>query len=67
MFSQIQSDLHLIVVVLSTTGIVVFLLLLGDAIPHLRDDVRLEVDMENPYGVNVSYFCVFKSVVLCLL
>ena len=58
--SQIQTDLHLLVVVLSTTGIVVFLLLLGEAIPHLRGDVRLEVDMENPYGVNVSCLCMHE-------
>ena len=60
-FPQIQTDLHLIVVVLSTTGIIVFLLLLGEAIPHLRDDVRLELDLENPYGVNVSYVSAFSA------
>ena len=39
---------------MAISGIVACLLLLGEAIPYLRDSVAKEEDTENPLGVNVS-------------
>ena len=51
--TQILNDWHLIGIVLALSGIVTCLLLLGEAIPYLRDDVTTEQDAENPHGINV--------------
>lgn len=51
---QILTDWQLIGVVLGISGIIGCLLLLGEAIPHLRDSVVKEQDTENPEGKNVS-------------
>ena len=41
-------------ITLTITGIAVFLLLLGSAVPHLRGNVTLENDLEDPTGETVS-------------
>ena len=51
--TQILNDWHLIGIVLALSGIVTCLLLLGEAIPYLRDSVTEEQDTENPHGINV--------------
>lgn len=58
---QILTDVHLIVVVLIITGIVIILLVLEEAFPSLRGHVQLDVDMENPQGIDV------RSMTLLLL
>ena len=52
-FTQILTDWQLIGVVLAISGIVTCLLLLGEAIPYLRDSVVKEQDTEKPHGTNV--------------
>ena len=47
-------DWQLIGIVWALAGIVTSLLLLGEAIPYLRDSVTKEQDMERPKGINVS-------------
>ena len=39
---------------MAVTGIDVFLLFLGEAIPPLRDHVSIERDMENLQGISVN-------------
>ena len=48
-------------------GIAVFLLLFGDAIPQLRDNVTQEVDMENPEGMNVCHSSILTLYQPCML
>ena len=54
MYFQILTDWHLIGAVFALTGIVVFLLFLGDVIPPLRNDVFRDTDMEDSTGIDVS-------------
>ena len=52
---QIFNDWHLVLIVLTITGISVLLLLLEFSIPMLRGTPKLEVDRENPIGHTVSH------------
>ena len=54
-YTQVLKDWHLVAVMMTVTGITIFLLLLEMCIPLLRGSVIKGTDQEEPTGRTVRY------------